>query len=155
MAICYITNWSFFLCLAGDLDIRIANKYRLGRKIGGGSFGDIYLGELKCLFLFCWFYNPIKFSEVYKTVFIRKNFWNYLVLPKLNPLGLGAAAPNPVVPVEPNIVWIKFRTIWNTNRTKCQELGHCFWYVLIIFLQKRNETFLKCDSRFRNKNICL
>ena len=27
------------------MDIRIANKYRLGRKIGGGSFGDIYLGE--------------------------------------------------------------------------------------------------------------
>lgn len=27
------------------LDIRIAGKYRLGRKIGGGSFGDIYLGE--------------------------------------------------------------------------------------------------------------
>ena len=26
-----------------DMDIRIANKYRLGRKIGGGSFGDIYL----------------------------------------------------------------------------------------------------------------
>ena len=29
--------------VSGDLDIRIANKYRLGRKIGGGSFGDIYL----------------------------------------------------------------------------------------------------------------
>jgi len=27
----------------GDLDIRIAGKFRLGRKIGGGSFGDIYL----------------------------------------------------------------------------------------------------------------
>ena len=27
------------------MDIRIANKYRLGRKIGGGSFGDIYLGK--------------------------------------------------------------------------------------------------------------
>ncbi|GAX74642.1 hypothetical protein CEUSTIGMA_g2090.t1 [Chlamydomonas eustigma] len=26
------------------LDIRIASRYRLGRKIGGGSFGDIYLG---------------------------------------------------------------------------------------------------------------
>jgi serine/threonine protein kinase len=25
------------------MDIRIAGKYRLGRKIGGGSFGDIYL----------------------------------------------------------------------------------------------------------------
>jgi hypothetical protein len=26
-----------------EMDIRIAGKYRLGRKIGGGSFGDIYL----------------------------------------------------------------------------------------------------------------
>lgn len=26
-------------------DIRIAGKYRLGRKIGSGSFGDLYLGE--------------------------------------------------------------------------------------------------------------
>ncbi|KIZ00217.1 Casein kinase I isoform delta [Monoraphidium neglectum] len=26
------------------LDIRIGGRYRLGRKIGGGSFGDIYLG---------------------------------------------------------------------------------------------------------------
>jgi len=26
-----------------DMDIRIAGRYRLGRKIGGGSFGDIYL----------------------------------------------------------------------------------------------------------------
>jgi len=26
-----------------DMDIRIAGKYRLGRKIGGGSFGDIYI----------------------------------------------------------------------------------------------------------------
>ena len=25
------------------MDIRIAGRYRLGRKIGGGSFGDIYL----------------------------------------------------------------------------------------------------------------
>ena len=30
---------------AGEMDIRIANKYRLGRKIGGGSFGDLYLGR--------------------------------------------------------------------------------------------------------------
>ena len=27
------------------LDIRIAGRYRLGRKIGSGSFGDIYLGK--------------------------------------------------------------------------------------------------------------
>lgn len=25
------------------MDIRIAGRYRLGRKIGGGSFGDIYI----------------------------------------------------------------------------------------------------------------
>lgn len=26
------------------LELRVGNKYRLGRKIGSGSFGDIYLG---------------------------------------------------------------------------------------------------------------
>ena len=30
-------------CIAGEMDIRIAGRYRLGRKIGGGSFGDIYI----------------------------------------------------------------------------------------------------------------
>jgi len=29
------------------MELRVGNKYRLGRKIGSGSFGDIYLGELK------------------------------------------------------------------------------------------------------------
>lgn len=28
------------------MELRVANKYRLGRKIGSGSFGDIYLGGL-------------------------------------------------------------------------------------------------------------
>ena len=40
---------TLFNTFPGDMDIRIANKYRLGRKIGGGSFGDIYLGT----FHFC------------------------------------------------------------------------------------------------------
>ena len=26
------------------MDLRVGNKYRLGRKVGSGSFGDIYLG---------------------------------------------------------------------------------------------------------------
>lgn len=29
-----------------DQDLRVGNKYRIGRKIGSGSFGDIYLGKL-------------------------------------------------------------------------------------------------------------
>ena len=37
------------------MDLRVGNKYRIGRKIGAGSFGDIYLGnpvDLKiCLLL--------------------------------------------------------------------------------------------------------
>lgn len=28
------------------MELRVGNRYRLGRKIGSGSFGDIYLGEL-------------------------------------------------------------------------------------------------------------
>jgi hypothetical protein len=27
-----------------EQDLRVGNKYRIGRKIGSGSFGDIYLG---------------------------------------------------------------------------------------------------------------
>jgi len=26
------------------MDLRVGNKYRIGRKIGSGSFGDIFLG---------------------------------------------------------------------------------------------------------------
>lgn len=29
----------------------MGNRYRLGRKIGSGSFGDIYLGEYRILFI--------------------------------------------------------------------------------------------------------
>lgn len=38
------------------MELRVGKKYRLGRKIGSGSFGDIYLGtnmttgeEVRCL----------------------------------------------------------------------------------------------------------
>lgn len=35
---------------SGAMELRVGNKYRLGRKIGSGSFGDIYLGEnLDCV----------------------------------------------------------------------------------------------------------
>jgi hypothetical protein len=30
-------------------ELRVGNKYKIGRKIGSGSFGDIYLG--KCFFI--------------------------------------------------------------------------------------------------------
>jgi casein kinase 1 len=33
--------------MSSGLELRVGNKYRLGRKIGSGSFGDIYLGEKK------------------------------------------------------------------------------------------------------------
>lgn len=30
-----------------EMEPRVGNKFRLGRKIGGGSFGEIYLGSLQ------------------------------------------------------------------------------------------------------------
>ena len=50
----------FFFSFSGDMDIRIANKYRLGRKIGGGSFGDIYVGKLE-------FESTLFYSSVHGT----------------------------------------------------------------------------------------
>ena len=32
------------LAFPSTMELRVGNKYRLGRKIGSGSFGDIYLG---------------------------------------------------------------------------------------------------------------
>ena len=36
---------AFYAISLGNVDIRIADRYKLGRKIGSGSFGDIYLGK--------------------------------------------------------------------------------------------------------------
>lgn len=33
------------------MELRVGNKYRLGRKIGSGSFGDIFLGNCTALVL--------------------------------------------------------------------------------------------------------
>ena len=59
-------TWSLITSLfifAGEMDIRIANKYRLGRKIGGGSFGDLYLGtNLGLHFLFEFFSSKVNSS---------------------------------------------------------------------------------------------
>lgn len=35
------------------MELRVGNRYRLGRKIGSGSFGDIYLGEWNVLSSHC------------------------------------------------------------------------------------------------------
>ena len=33
------------------MELRVGGKYRLGRKIGSGSFGDIYLGMCTVLYV--------------------------------------------------------------------------------------------------------
>ena len=55
--------------LLGDMDIRIANKYRLGRKIGGGSFGDIYLGK--------YFSINYNYIHIYS---ICSDYYNYVAI---------------------------------------------------------------------------
>ncbi|KAF4723303.1 Casein kinase I isoform delta, partial [Perkinsus olseni] len=30
--------------MSGSMDLRVGGKFRIGRKIGSGSFGDIYVG---------------------------------------------------------------------------------------------------------------
>jgi len=33
------------------MELRIGNKFRLGRKIGSGAFGEIYLGSILSMLL--------------------------------------------------------------------------------------------------------
>lgn len=54
------------------MELRVGNKYRLGRKIGSGSFGDIYLGKKHfALFLYrlLFPYVPaVKVLSIYSTL---------------------------------------------------------------------------------------
>ena len=38
-------NLNYLFVASFQMELRVGNKYRLGRKIGSGSFGDIYLGK--------------------------------------------------------------------------------------------------------------
>lgn len=44
------------------MDLRVGNKYRIGRKIGSGSFGDIYLGKALGILLFL---RALKFEDTH------------------------------------------------------------------------------------------
>lgn len=54
---------------SGAMELRVGNKYRLGRKIGSGSFGDIYLGENFLIFL----NNKKWMLDVYQFLWIVSN----------------------------------------------------------------------------------
>lgn len=45
-----------------NMDLRVGNKYRIGRKIGSGSFGDIYLGKASLPTLFRVLFTKLKLS---------------------------------------------------------------------------------------------
>ena len=54
------------------MDLRVGKKYRIGRKIGSGSFGDIYLGT-----------NIISGEEVaIKLKTLKPNIHNWNMKPK-------------------------------------------------------------------------
>lgn len=63
------------------MELRVGNKYRLGRKIGSGSFGDIYLGttistgeEVNLIKYFCiWSHRTIKQKKTRKMSIFKSN----------------------------------------------------------------------------------
>jgi hypothetical protein len=54
----------FFICKSTSFfmtesarELRVGEKYRLGKKIGHGSFGDIYLGEVQLFVYILMFFS--------------------------------------------------------------------------------------------------
>ena len=68
------------------MELRVGNKYRLGRKIGSGSFGDIYLGNWYQLQLYFLIILALIFFDVFKNplrinlVFLLLNFVEYVII---------------------------------------------------------------------------
>lgn len=54
------------------MEARVGNKFRLGRKIGSGSFGEIYLGSICCQILLFNFTPRISLT-VFSIVFAGTN----------------------------------------------------------------------------------
>jgi len=55
------------------METRVGNKFRLGRKIGSGSFGEIYLGALcfhSCFSLFAYLLPIFLFSLILFAYFV-------------------------------------------------------------------------------------
>ncbi|RRT52575.1 hypothetical protein B296_00025637 [Ensete ventricosum] len=68
----------------GRMEPRVGNKFRLGRKIGSGSFGEIYLG-LWLLYLWIAFINRVEFVH-------SKSFLHRDIKPDNFIMGLGRRA---------------------------------------------------------------
>ncbi len=64
------------------MELRVGGKYRLGRKIGSGSFGDIYLGKRLNIFTMRAFLQCVHFCEglcVCSHGVCRMDRWKYVL----------------------------------------------------------------------------
>jgi len=62
------------------MELRVGSRFRLGRKIGSGSFGDIYLGKSLNEIIYLCIKVTAAFSIYYKNIQILMYSMIYIIL---------------------------------------------------------------------------
>lgn len=110
------------------MELRVGNKYRLGRKIGSGSFGDIYLGTTintgeEVIIFFVFWLEMLFLSFNYRHIITRRLMQNANYIVRCNFRRICCNKKK-------NIFFHCSLCEWNIILVNNRILCECLWFVM-------------------------